>query len=113
EDARRMRWIGVRWIEDAGVVVAAIEGREVLPRDRAPVDLSRGSVGPSLDAREESLDPRTIAMNREARRADVVLGPAAVRLEDGHEVFCVGEDVDVRLAGVVVLRQALVGLARD
>jgi hypothetical protein len=85
-----MRWIGVRWIEDAGVVIAAVEGRDVLARDRAPVDLSGGSVGPSLDAREESFNPRAIAMNREAWSADVVLAPAAVRLENGHEVFGAG-----------------------
>jgi hypothetical protein len=55
-------------------------------------------------------------MDREARRANFVLAPATVRLENGNEVFGAREHVDVGLAGVVVLRQCLarishVGLA--
>src|SRR5690606_15342190 len=95
EDARRVCRIRIRWIEDAGFVASAVDGRDVLARDGSPVDLAAGSIRPALDAREETLYAWTITMDREAGRADLVFVLATVRSEDGDQVLRAGENVHV------------------
>ena len=115
-----------------------VEGEDVVLGDRAPVDIARrADLGPALDAGEQPLDARPVAADAVAvefvfvndQAADgsrtqnpsrpagtrMAGDPGSVRVlpEHRHQVFGAGEDEDVRLLGVEVLRQALVGLARD
>src|SRR5262249_50776741 len=100
-------------VENTGAVVPSVDGGDVFARNRAPVNVTGGGLGPALDAREKRLNTGAVALDRESRRAGVVPMPASVSLENGNEVFCAREDKDIGFGGVVVLRQPFVGLARD
>src|SRR4029453_16083732 len=93
EDARRMRRYGVGGVEDARVIVLAIERGHVVARDRTPVDLAGCTVSPPLDAREQPLDAGAVAMDNVARDGGGVLEPCAVWLENRHQVFSTREEV--------------------
>lgn len=77
------------------------------------MNLADGCIGPALDTRKQPLDAGAVAVDDIAGRGGIVLESRAVWVEHWHQVFCAGEDVDVRLFSIPVLRQPLVGLARD
>ena len=106
--------------------------------ERQWTSLGVADLGPALDAREEPLDARPVAADAVAvefvfvndQAAGWIAHPESVGValvawmagDPGsvrvlpihrHQVFGAGEDEDVRILGVEVLRQALVGLARD
>ncbi len=78
------------------------------------MDVTVGEVGPPFDPREQSLQPGSVSMDDVARSAGPVF-EAGPRLggEHGHKIFGVGEEEDVGLLGVTVLRQAAVGAPGD
>ena len=110
EDAGRI--LGVR---DAALRGLAIEGRDVVPGDRAPVGVAVADSRPALDAREQAFDARPVARHTVAAARGAVAYPVARRAFDrrGHQVLAAREDEHVRLFPVFVTRQALVGAAGD
>ena len=89
----------------------AEEARDVVPRDRAPVDLARGEIGALLDAREGALDARAVALDVVAAVVERVA--RAARDERGDEHLRAREDEFVGLLRVAVLGEPLVGAPRD
>ena len=116
-----------------------VEGEHVVFRDRAPMHIAWcAKPRPLFDAGEQALDPWSIstyaiaidfvlvdyqAAGRVAHPEPVVVSleagmcadprPVGILAIDRHEIFRPGDDVDVRVIGVVVPRQSSVGLARD
>ena len=119
EDPARVGRIG-----DARLRRLAVPRRDVVLGDRSPERVGGISrVHPSLDAREQPLDPRPIAMDRvrlpvngaKRRRAreNLALPRRAVPDERRHEVLGARQDERVGFLRVGVLRQAFVGLSSD
>ncbi len=98
-------------VADAAGGRATVDVGDVLRRDRAPVDFSRGGLLPALDTREAALHPRSVAAHREcqaftARRVSVRLPVAVARFAQGrHEVLCIGEHIHVGVRGVFIAWQ--------
>src|SRR5262249_34527231 len=98
-----------------------VPGGDVVLGDGAPEDFRRiGRFGPALDAGEEALDTRAVAPDVVALATygplwKVFRHPLAggVLDKDGHQVFRAREYENVRVDGVEVLWESLVGLARD
>src|SRR5262245_25840069 len=75
EDARRVRLIQIaggilvelRWIKYPRLVILSIERRNIVATDRTPVNLSGVNFCPTLDPREQTLDPRAITPNSVGR----------------------------------------------
>src|SRR5262249_2649192 len=83
-------------IEDAAIVGLAVDGRDVVPRDRSPVGVARAR--PALDARERSLDAREVAPHLIAIAQ--LLDDLAVGAELGYQVLGAAEDEHIGLVGV-------------
>ena len=113
EDARRIGWRRTHWIEDAGIVVLSVQRGYVVACDRSPMDLAGCNLGPALDAGEQTLDARSVAMDYVPWRGHVVLESCAVRLENRHQVLGAGQNENVRFFGVLILWQPLVRLPTD
>jgi len=56
---------------------------------------------------------RTISVDDVTRDGGVVLESCTVRLENRRQILGTGENVDVRLLGVTILRQTLIRLASN
>ena len=109
---------GIDRVGDARVRVFAVEGEDVVLGDGAPVDIAIGVASPTLDSREQPFDARAVAADAVA--VDFVFvnhseprARARSTLRNRDQVFGAGEDEDIGLLGVVIPRQAFVGLARD
>ena len=97
---------GCRRIGDPGARGPAVEAGHVVACDDAEVDVPGGLGGPALDPGERSLDAGAIAL-------DAVSIARHRGCPDRHQIFGAGQHEDIRVLGVDVLRQPLVGLARD
>ena len=106
-------------VEHAALRRAAVPGGDVVARDRAPEGVGRvGSARPALDACEQPLDARAIARHlvggaEGGARLAARLKATRLACEFGNQVFGAGENEDVGIGAAGVLRNALVGLARD
>ncbi|MFO7566461.1 MAG: hypothetical protein R6X02_27710 [Enhygromyxa sp.] len=107
--------LGIPGIGHARVASLAKQARDIIGRDRPPVDLASGLRGPALDPRKAALDPRAKAVDQVPLpnlRPDL-----ALLVELVHEILNARqhEGVAPRQIGVsvTILGQALVGLARD
>ena len=105
--------VRVSRVEDAGIVVLPVQCGHVVAGDGPPVDFTRGSVCPALDAGKQTFNTWAVAMDNVARDVCVVLESSAVRLEKRNQIFRPGEDIDIGLLGVPILGQTLVGLTCD
>src|SRR5262249_41134790 len=63
ENACRVLWIGVVWIEDSGIIVLTIQRRDVVPRDGARGGFTSFYAGPALDAGEEPFNPWAVTLD--------------------------------------------------
>ena len=68
-------------------------------------------VGPSLDSRKQSLNPRAIAPD--AIAIPFCFDNFLVFVEYRDKVFRAGENENIRFISILVFRQSLVGLSRD
>ncbi len=90
---------------------AAVDRGDVVVADDAPVRRARLPVRPALDAGEQPLHARPVAVDRHPGDALLVHLTGAVRQQDGDQVLGAGQREDVGLGAALIARQPLVGPA--
>ena len=103
-------------VEDAGGGIAAVDGQDVVLRDRPPVDVAWiVDPTPALDAGEQPLDARTETLDAvidAIRLAQTTpADPGVVEFRD--QVLGAGQQEDVRFLVIAVAGEPLVRLACD
>jgi hypothetical protein len=104
-------------VRDPALLGAAVPGGDVVARNGSPEGVRRiGCVRPMLDASEQALDARAVTLDlvdRAEGRARFALRGEVTRDKSRHQVLGSRQNENVRLGATAVLRNPLVGLARD
>jgi hypothetical protein len=93
------------------VARSAVNAGDVVLGDGAPMDIAI-TPRPALDAGEKPLGSRPTSVNRVARDSPI-FKPGPVGIEDGNRILCRRQDEDVRVFGIPIAPDTLVGLSQE